>query len=60
MGNPSCVVCLAQGVDATENAWWHKAAKERNPLVLHPKVHTFEPESEEEFNARMDKEEARP
>ena len=53
MGNPSCVTCLEQGVDATENAWWHKAAKETNPPVVHPKVHPFKQESNTAFMKRM-------
>ena len=56
MGNPSCVVCLAHGVDATANAWWHKAAAETDPPVVHPKVHKFKAESNTAFMARMRKE----
>ena len=56
MGNTSCKTCLAQGVDATYNAWWHKAAQEKNPPVIHPKVHIFKPESNTAFLARMKKE----
>ena len=56
MGNPSCRVCLKAGVDSTANAWWHKAAQEKDPPVVHPKVHPFEPESNTAFMARMRKE----
>ncbi len=48
MGNQSCRKCFA-----TRNAWWHKAAEEKNPPILHPKVHEFEGESNAEFMARM-------
>jgi len=48
MGNASCRRCFA-----TANAWWHKAAREGNPPVVHPKVHAFEPETHEEWAKRM-------
>jgi hypothetical protein len=53
MGNPCCTTCVALGFEATENAWWHKAAKETNPPVVHPKVHPFKEESNTEFMKRI-------
>jgi|GEM_PF-3992519 hypothetical protein len=53
MGNPFCRTCLKNGVEATENAWWHKAARETHPPVVHPKVHPFDGETNEEYMARM-------
>ena len=49
MGNQSCRVCYS-----TEAAWWHKAAKETNPPIVHPKVHPFSGETYDEVTVRLE------
>ena len=57
MGNPSCRTCLAKGIDATENAWWHKAAHIKSAIDILAQIHPFKPESNAEFMRRIKREE---
>jgi hypothetical protein len=53
MGNTSCRTCLEKGVDATANAWWHKAAHIKSAVEILAMIHPFKPESDRDFRRRM-------